>query len=286
MRGRPGLVLVLLVLAVGRFAEAEQPLAPLLRTPPAREQAPSIFTTSSDTDAPLPRLCPWRRVCFLYPPSEDSSDPSPASTQDDVSTVAEATVPSGRVYDVPGASSPIRRLAHPQPSGAPLVFLVQEDQPQEDQSEWLKVLLPVRPNGSTGWIRRDEVEVSHHDYRIVVELSGYRITVYKGQEIFLQEPVGLGKANTPTPGGLYYIKELLQPPDPNTVYGPYAYGLSGFSNVLTKFGNGEGVIGIHGNNDPSTLGKDVSAGCIRMSNTGITKLANTLPLGVPVEIRT
>ena len=196
------------------------------------------------------------------------------------STVAEATRESVAIYERPGAPSPKMRLRHPQESGAPLVFLVRREQP-----DWLEVLLPVRPNGSTGWIRTRDVSLSHHDYRIVVELSAHRITVYKGAEVFLQEPVGVGKGNTPTPGGSYYTKELLQPPDPNTVYGPYAYGLSGFSNVFSRFGKGEGVIGIHGNNDPSALGKDVSAGCIRMSNSGITKLAKTLPLGVPVEIR-
>ena len=54
--------------------------------------------------------------------------------------------------------------------------------------------------------------------------------------------------------------------------------------MLTSFAGGDGVIGIHGTNDPSTLGKDVSHGCIRMSNSGITKLAKILPLGVPVQI--
>lgn len=62
------------------------------------------------------------------------------------------------------------------------------------------------------------------------------------------------------------------------------YGLSGFSNVLTEFNGGDGVIGIHGTNDPSSIGRDVSHGCIRMSNTGITTLAATLPLGTPVEV--
>ena len=79
-------------------------------------------------------------------------------------------------------------------------------------------------------------------------------------------------------------KELLRPPDPDGPYGAYAYGLSGFSNVLSRFNGGDGVIGIHGTNDPSGLGKDVSHGCIRMSNAGITKLARILPLGVPIEI--
>ena len=55
--------------------------------------------------------------------------------------------------------------------------------------------------------------------------------------------------------------------------------------MLANFAGGDGVIGIHGTNDASALGHDVSHGCIRMSNEGITKLARTLPLGVPVEIR-
>ena len=184
------------------------------------------------------------------------------------------------MYDDAGADRATQSLANPQPSGAPLVFLV-----QQEQGDWLHVLLPVRPNGSTGWIRRSEVTLSQHTFRIVVRLSAHEITVYQGSSIFDQEPIGVGTHDTPTPGGLYYTKELLQPPNPNGPYGPYAYGLSGYSNVLTSFAGGDGVIGIHGTNDPSLLGKDVSHGCIRMSNAGIEKLAATLPLGVPVDIQ-
>jgi lipoprotein-anchoring transpeptidase ErfK/SrfK len=109
--------------------------------------------------------------------------------------------------------------------------------------------------------------------------------VFENNAQFLEGPIGVGTQDTPTPGGIYYIKELLQPPDPTTVYGPYAYGLSGFSDVLESFNGGEGVIGIHGNNDESSLGNDVSAGCIRMDNEQITELVEKpLPLGTPVEI--
>jgi lipoprotein-anchoring transpeptidase ErfK/SrfK len=69
------------------------------------------------------------------------------------------------------------------------------------------------------------------------------------------------------------------------VYGPYAYPLSGYSEVLFSFGSGDGQMGIHGTNDPSSLGRSVSNGCIRMSNDAITKLARTLPVGVPVEVK-
>jgi lipoprotein-anchoring transpeptidase ErfK/SrfK len=197
-----------------------------------------------------------------------------------VFTVAEAAVPEVAVFAEPGgAGEPAHRLAHPTEVGAPLVFLV-----EERQGDWLRVLLPVRPNGSQGWVRATEVTLSSHPYRIEISLSAFRIKVFEGDTVLLEEPVGIGTGDTPTPGGRYYIKELLQPPDPGGAYGPYAYGLSGFSNQLTSFAGGDGVIGIHGTNDPSALGRQVSHGCIRMSNEGITRLAGILPLGVPVEI--
>src|SRR5690606_21551897 len=99
----------------------------------------------------------------------------------------------------------------------------------EDAGEWLKVNLPVRPNGSTGWVRASDVDVSRTTYRVEVQLSAHRVRVFDGDQVILDEGVGLGASDVPTPGGVYYIKELLQPPSPNGAYGPYAYGLSGFS---------------------------------------------------------
>lgn len=213
------------------------------------------------------------------PPTAASTD---ATTQprNNVSVVAHARVHKVRVYRAADDSGrPAHVLSNPTDNGGPLVFLV-----RERAGDWLLVDLPVRPNGSTGWVRSADVTLSQHDYSIEVELSAHRITVRRGTEVVLSEPIAVGTRSTPTPGGRFYIKELLQPPDPNTVYGPFAYGLSGFSNVLESFAGGEAIIGIHGNNDPSSLGRDVSQGCIRMSNSGIRLLARTLPLGTPVTI--
>jgi lipoprotein-anchoring transpeptidase ErfK/SrfK len=207
-------------------------------------------------------------------------DGSTTAEDPNLSTVAESVVPEVAVFAEPGgAGEPIHVLAHPTPVGAPLVFLV-----ESTEDDWLQVLLPVRPNGSQGWIRASDVELSAHTFHIDVSLSNLRVTVFEGDEVILDEPVGIGTADTPTPGGRYYIKELLQPSNPNGGYGPFAYGLSGFSDQLTSFAGGDGVIGLHGTNDPSSIGRQVSHGCIRMSNEGITFLAGILPLGVPVEI--
>lgn len=203
----------------------------------------------------------------------------PSQPEPQYHLVAETKGKRIQIFDSPGAAKPRTSLDSPNEYGAPRVFLV-----RERQDGWLYVLLPVRPNGSKGWIKESDVNLSRHAYRIRVELSAHRITVWNGNEIFLQEPAGVGRANAPTPSGEYYITELLRPPARDGVYGPYAFGLSGFSNVFESFAGGPGTLGLHGTNEPAGLGKDVSAGCIRISNAGITKLATVLPLGTPVEV--
>jgi len=201
------------------------------------------------------------------------------------SLVAHVTVPELQVFSEPGAPAPAQSFANPWPLNddptlpVPLVLLV-----VGHQNEFLQVLLPVRPNGSTGWIRASDARLVRNDYRILVELGAHQITVFQGDGVILQEPIANGKPSTPTPPGKYYLRVLLQAPDPTTVYGPYAYGLSGHSDALTEFAGGDAELGIHGNNDASVLGQSVSSGCIRMSNEGITRLATILPLGTPVEI--
>ncbi len=94
----------------------------------------------------------------------------------------------------------------------------------------------------------------------------------------------MGKSTTPTPPGEYYLTELIRPSNPDGVYGPYAFGLSAFSETLKSFAGGPGQLGLHGTNEPDKVGTDVSHGCIRLTNDVISKLARTLPLGTPVQI--
>ena len=96
--------------------------------------------------------------------------------------------------------------------------------------------------------------------------------------------MGVGRAVTPTPSGLYYVTELLKQPDPTGLYGPYAFGLSAHSDVLHEFAGRNGILGLHGTNFPQGIGTDVSHGCLRVSNRVILKLAHLLPVGTPVRI--
>jgi lipoprotein-anchoring transpeptidase ErfK/SrfK len=183
------------------------------------------------------------------------------------------------VYSSPGAPKPLLVLSNPTADGGPLVFLVKSRRPG-----WEQVLLARRPNGSTGWVKDSNVTLALDPYSVTVSLHQHRIVVRKGARVILSAPAGVGRSVLPTPTGRYYIVDLLQQADPNGPYGPYAFGLSAFSNVLYSFGGGPGEIGLHGTDEPNLLGTDVSHGCIRVGNAVITRLARVLPLGTPVVI--
>jgi lipoprotein-anchoring transpeptidase ErfK/SrfK len=195
--------------------------------------------------------------------------------------VAYAVSNEVQVFATPGDATPVATLANPTTTDGQLVFLIDQLAP----GGWLQALLPVKPNGTTGWIRASDVSLASNPYRIVVRLRAHRVTVLKNDEVVLRAPVAVGKRQTPTPGGRYYLTQLFEPPNPDGPYGPFAYSLSGFSEVLETFKGGDAIIGIHGTNQPDLVGEDVSHGCIRMTNDQITRLSKILPLGTPVSIR-
>jgi lipoprotein-anchoring transpeptidase ErfK/SrfK len=200
--------------------------------------------------------------------------------------VAQAKEPSIDVYANETDAEPARQIVSgvdTSTDAIPIVFLVKA---READAQRAEVYLPVRPNGSTGWVDIDDVSITKTPYRIEIGINEHRLRVFRDDEVILDEPVGVGRSEVPTPGGIYYLKELLQPPNPNGAYGTYAYGLSGFSNVLQSFNGGSGVIGIHGTNEPDKVGTDVSHGCIRLHNENIERMVEEigLPLGTPVEI--
>jgi lipoprotein-anchoring transpeptidase ErfK/SrfK len=163
--------------------------------------------------------------------------------------------------------------------GSPRVLLV-----TADQGDGLEVALPERPNGSTGWIRRSDVEVHQVDLAIEIDLGARTLSLFDTGELVLTTPVAIGKEAAPTPTGTFYVVDKLATEDPGGAYGPFAFGLSAHSEVLTEFAGGDGQVGIHGTNDPSSIGQAVSHGCIRVPNYVAETLNQQLELGTPVSI--
>lgn len=109
------------------------------------------------------------------------------------------------------------------------------------------------------------------NYSIIVDLSDRRLYLLDNNGVTRSFPVGIGKMLTKTPTGNYTI--VNKAPNPGGPFGAYWMGLS------------RPHYGIHGTNDPSSIGKEVSHGCIRMHNEDVTQLAHLVPIGTAVTIR-
>ena len=167
--------------------------------------------------------------------------------------------------------------------GEPLALLVSDQAVDASGDAWLKVLLPIRPNGAAGWVHMSDVRVEQMEERILVDLSSRTLRHFVDGELVDEFSVGIGRPETPTATGTFYIWAHVPQASPYGPYGVYALGLSGFSEVLKDWPGG-GRMGIHGTSHASDEGQMVSHGCVRVYNDEM-KLLKRAPLGTPVIIR-
>ena len=149
------------------------------------------------------------------------------------------------------------------------------------------MLLPVRPNGTAGWIPRDNVALLHTPYWLTIRRGARVVKAYRGGKLVRRYRAVVGNARTPTPAGLAAIYERVRQPKPNAFLGSWVLSITALSNVLQEFGGGNGRIGIHGRGGASLadpLGSARSHGCIRLNNPAIAWIAKRLPQGTPVQI--
>jgi hypothetical protein len=171
--------------------------------------------------------------------------------------------------------------------GEAVRLLVLGTQIGSDGQLWLRVLLPVRPNGTSGWIPEGSAELRTTGWRITVSTERRRVEVFDGGALVHAFGAVVGAPHTPTPHGLFAVYERVPLSDPNGFYGPWALHLTGLSNVLTAFDGGPGRIAIHGRGGTSLrdpLGTARSHGCIRVDNAAVRFLAAHIPDGTPVLV--
>jgi lipoprotein-anchoring transpeptidase ErfK/SrfK len=149
---------------------------------------------------------------------------------------------------------------------------------------WLHVMLPGRPNGSTGWIARQGTRSLETGWHVVVNLARRRVTAYRDGRVVRSFQAVVGKPSTPTPTGAFFVEETVKmaPGEPG---GPFALATSARSNVLQEFEGGPGQIALHGlNNLGGTPGNAESHGCIRVGTHSIDWLIARIEPGTPVTI--
>jgi lipoprotein-anchoring transpeptidase ErfK/SrfK len=149
---------------------------------------------------------------------------------------------------------------------------------------WLHVMLPGRPNGSAGWIARQGTRSNSTGWRIAVNLSARRVTVYRHGLVVRRFVAVVGKPSTPTPTGHFFVEETLRM-SAGEPGGPFALALSARSDALQEFEGGPGQIALHGReNLGGVLGAAESHGCVRLATASIDWLARWIGPGVPVTI--
>lgn len=161
----------------------------------------------------------------------------------------------------------------------PLVVVV-----LENQGEWMKVLITARPNHTTGWIKADDVTIAATDYRMELDLSTYHLKVFKGAELFIESDVVIGKDSTPTPLGRFFVTEKIKNQSDRGVYGAWILPTNGYSEVLDTFDGGLPQVAFHGTNQPELIGTKASNGCVRLPNDVVSKIAEAIPAGTPIDI--
>lgn len=236
-------------------------------------------------------------ACTAGAGADPSASRAPVTAADNASdsapgAIERGEVPDGAAYiarptdltavlDEPGGGQ-IALLEPTTQHGSPTAVAVVGQPDRRD--DWIEIRLNQRPNGMTGWVWADDVELTWTTLRIEVDLTERELRLFDGDEMVVRGAAAIGRPDTPTPTGETYVSDRVATPDPTTLYGPFALGLAMYSDVVTEYAGGNGQVAIHGTNAPALLGRAVSHGCARVHNDVIELLAGKVPLGTPVVI--
>ncbi|RKT84174.1 L,D-transpeptidase catalytic domain [Saccharopolyspora antimicrobica] len=200
-------------------------------------------------------------------------DPAPEGETDGVvlrvkKDIAVHHAPGGPVF----AKLPATQLENP--TWVPIIA---------ERGAWAQVLLPSRPNGSTGWIRTDgPVERARTPYAVDVDIDARRMVVRKDGAPIGEWVVGVGAPASPTPRGRTYVMAAIE--ETVTKFSPIILPLGTHSNTFSTYGGGPGTVALHGWPEPSVFGQASSDGCVRVPDDAL-QLLTTLPLGTLVHLR-
>jgi hypothetical protein len=186
----------------------------------------------------------------------------------------------------PDAAAPaVARVTTRSPVGTDDLLLVLARTTDAAGHHWLQVRLPVRPNGTTGWVRASALgELQPVKTWLKIDTHRFRATLVKNGKVVWRARVGVGKRIWPTPKGQFFIRaELRGYGSRGSFYGPVAFITSATSDALTDWPGG-GIVGVHGTSLPGLIPGRISHGCVRVRNADILRLARLMPVGTPLTI--
>jgi L,D-transpeptidase catalytic domain len=174
------------------------------------------------------------------------------------------------------------RLGARTPEGTTNLVLVLGSSRDSRGRLWIRARLPSR-GARSGWLPRSALGtygVVHT--RLIVDRARLTLTLLRDGRVAFRAPVGIGRAQTPTPAGRFYVRDRVTR-YASPFYGPVAFGTSARSATLTDWPGG-GFVGIHGTDRPDLIPGRISHGCIRLRNADILRLSKLMPVGTPLRI--
>jgi lipoprotein-anchoring transpeptidase ErfK/SrfK len=232
-----------------------------------------------------PRLAPL--ALFLTGAAPAHADPPVPGTLSNEHTITRwaTALDAAPVRERPAPSAPrVAKLRYFTEDRLPEVYVALRQAYGADGAVWVEVRVPMRPNGTTGWVPRTALnEFQTSRGALHINRGKRTATLIRHGKRIWRSRIGVGKPGTPTPKGIFYIRERINALRGGGPYGPIAFGTSAYSRLSDWPGGG--VIGIHGTNQPGLLPGAVSHGCVRVPNTAIKRLARLLTIGTPVHIR-
>jgi hypothetical protein len=184
------------------------------------------------------------------------------------------------VRSSPGGAT-VAHLPAATPLGAPTWLWVLRT---TTNRRWGRVVLPLKPNGRSGWINLHGLRTVHTSTWIRASLRDRRIWLMHGSRPLGSFSAAIGAVTTPTPTGRFSVTDSLATGDPSGPFGWYAFGLSGHQPHLPPNWSGGDQLAIHGTDDPASIGTAASHGCLRVSPQALARLRPALHLGTPVVI--
>ena len=305
MRRSSGLFITILILSTPCVAiAADLPSPPDVALVGADQPAPEVpadpvgGTGDGATAAPSDTVAPAVLPDAVTPPPVPTAVDVGMSRNGCLSLPGGEIAPPGRrgatvarfvmrtaLFRAPGGR---RRIGFVQPTtsfsgqGTILAILGGTDAAGES---WIRVLLPRRPNGLTGWVRRTEVCLRRTRFAISVDRRRRLLVARKNGRVVHRSRIDVGQTATPTPSGLYAVYEKYRPDLGREVFGEAILSLTGHSTVFRRFGGGDARLAIHGRR--TTLGAPGTAysfGCVRLARRSLLVLAKKVPVGTPVWI--
>jgi hypothetical protein len=178
----------------------------------------------------------------------------------------------------------LARLTLRSPEGTDDLVLVLARTRDSRGREWFQVRLPIRPNGTTGWVPASALsDLQPLNTWLRINTRTFRITLVKNGRSVFSARIGVGQPQWPTPRGQFFIRAKLAGYGGGGVYGPLAYITSATSPTLTDWPGG-GIVGIHGTNQPGLIPGRISHGCVRLRNEDIVRLSRLMPVGTPLTV--